>query len=72
MINQIINNATFNPIAKITFLFRPDLNMVNKEIIRPPAKINGEKTNVSRMRFSAAIIELNLRLANEIKTLMET
>ena len=67
MINQIITNATFNPIAKITFLLRPDLNMVNKEITKPPVKINGEKIKVSRIRFSATITELILRLPKEIK-----
>jgi hypothetical protein len=45
-----------NTIANNTFLPAPDFIIVIKEIMIPAIKITGEKINVSKIRFSAAII----------------
>ena len=44
----------------------PDLRIDIKEVIAPMQKINGDKINVSGIKYSAAMIELILLYAYEI------
>jgi len=65
--NQQNSNATFNPVARSGFFFIVDVAKAIMEITAPIIHTTGKNISVSNMRFSAAIIELALVLANDIK-----